>query len=211
MRPVRTLRARGVALAVLLLLLSLPVLSSAQSADDVKAAYAKYEYQIPMRDGVKLFTSVYVPRDTSQKYPIMLSRTPYSVSPYGADAYKTAIGPSPLFQKEGYIFVYQDVRGRWMSEGEYLDVRPHKGRKSGPKDIDESTDTYDTIDWLLKNIPNNSGRVGMWGISYPGFYTATGLMEAHPALVAASPQAPIATGSSATTFITTEHSGCRTR
>jgi uncharacterized protein len=162
------------------------------NAAEVKAAYAKYEYQIPMRDGVKLFTAVYVPRDTSQKYPILLNRTPYSVAPYGADAYKVTIGPTPLFQKEGYIFVYQDVRGRWMSEGTYMDVRPHKDHKSGATDIDESSDTYDTIDWLVKNVANNNGRVGMWGISYPGFYAAMGIMEAHPALKAASPQAPIA-------------------
>jgi putative CocE/NonD family hydrolase len=168
------------------------VVLHAQSSDEVRAAYVKHEYQIPMRDGVKLFTSVYVPKDASQKYPILLNRTPYSVGPYGADAYKMSIGPSPLFQKEGYIIVYQDVRGRWMSEGTYMDVRPHKPNKSGPTDIDESSDTYDTIDWLIKNIPNNNGRVGMWGISYPGFYAAMGVMEAHPALKAASPQAPIA-------------------
>ncbi|MFL6212896.1 MAG: CocE/NonD family hydrolase [Blastocatellia bacterium] len=165
--------------------------SRAQSSNEVRAAYIKHEYQIPMRDGVKLFTSVYMPKDTSQKYPILLNRTPYSVAPYGADAYKTMIGPSPLFQQEGYIFVYQDVRGRSMSEGSFMDMRPHKARKSGPTDADESSDTYDTIDWLVKNIPNNNGRVGIWGISYPGFYTAMGLVDAHPALKAASPQAPI--------------------
>src|SRR5690242_12744293 len=124
------------------------VVLHAQSSDEVRAAYVKHEYPIPMRDGVKLFTSVYVPKDASQKYPILLNRTPYSVGPYGADAYKMTIGPSPLFQKEGYIIVYQDVRGRWMSEGTYMDVRPHKANKSGPTDIDESSDTYDTIDWL---------------------------------------------------------------
>jgi putative CocE/NonD family hydrolase len=179
-------------LAIALVAVSDRAPSRAQSGDDVRAAYVKHEYQIAMRDGVKLFTSVYVPKDTSQKYPILLNRTPYSVAPYGPDAYKMTIGPSPLFQKEGYIIVYQDVRGRWMSEGTYMDVRPHKPNKSGPTDIDESSDTYDTIDWLVKNIPNNNGRVGMWGISYPGFYAAMGIMEAHPALKAASPQAPIA-------------------
>jgi putative CocE/NonD family hydrolase len=121
----------------------------------------------------------------------MLSRTPYSVRPYG-DGYKTLLGPSDHFMREGYIFVYQDVRGRWMSEGEYVNVRPHKPKKSGPRDIDESTDTYDTIEWIIKNVPNNNGRVGMWGISYPGFYTSMGLIDAHPALRAGSPQAPIA-------------------
>src|SRR5436305_1128722 len=104
--------------------------SRAQGGNEVRAAYIKHEYQIPMRDGVKLFTSVYVPKDTSQKYPILLNRTPYSVAPYGPDAYKATIGPSPLFQQEGYIFVYQDVRGRSMSEGNFMDMRPHKARKS---------------------------------------------------------------------------------
>ena len=154
--------------------------------------YSKSEQMIPMRDGVKLFTAIYTPKDTSQKYPIMLYRTPYSVAPYGPDAYKDSVGPSSLFQKERYIFVYQDVRGRLMSEGEFENVRPHKSQKSGPRDIDESTDTYDTIEWLLKNVANNNGRVGMWGISYPGFYVSMGTIDAHPALKAASPQAPIA-------------------
>jgi uncharacterized protein len=163
----------------------------AQQSDEVKATYAKFEHMIPMRDGVKLFTSVYSPRDTSHKYPILLSRTPYSCSPYGPEAYKETIGPSPLFQKEGYIIVYQDVRGAYMSEGTYVNMRPQNDKKTGPKDIDESSDTYDTIDWLVENIPNNNGRVGMWGISYPGFYTAVGAIDAHPALKAASPQAPI--------------------
>jgi uncharacterized protein len=162
----------------------------AQQAFDVKANYAKSEHMISVRDGVKLFVSVYSPRDTSRNYPILLCRTPYSCSPYGPDAYKETIGPSPLFAKEGYIIVYQDVRGAWMSEGTYVNMRPQNDKK-GPKDIDESSDTYDTIDWLVKNVPNNNGRVGMWGISYPGFYTAVGAIDAHPALKAVSPQAPI--------------------
>ena len=164
----------------------------AQEASDLRASYIKSEHMIPMRDGVKLFTSVYAPRDTSRKYPIMLNRTPYSVSPYGPGEYKESLGPSMLFAEEGYIFVYQDVRGSHMSEGEYVNVRPYKVKKSGPSDIDESTDTYDTIEWLIRNVPNNNGRVGMWGISYPGFYVSMGMIEAHPALKAASPQAPIA-------------------
>jgi putative CocE/NonD family hydrolase len=180
---------------VLLALFSVHVTAqqqAASAASEVRASYEKSEYQIPMRDGVKLFTVVYSPRDKSRKYPILLNRTPYSVGPYGPDAYKTSLGPSPLFMKEGYIFVYQDVRGRYMSEGEFVNMRPHKEQKSGPTDTDESTDTYDTIDWLIKNVPNNNGRVGMWGISYPGFYVAVGMIDAHPALKAASPQAPIA-------------------
>ena len=144
-----------------------------------------------MRDGVKLFTSVYVPKDKSQQYPILLNRTPYSVRPYGPD-YKESIGPSELVAKEGYIIVYQDVRGRFMSEGEFMDVRPHNPKKSKPADVDESSDAYDTIEWLLKNVSGNNGRVGMWGISYPGFYAAMGMIDAHPALKAVSPQAPIA-------------------
>ncbi|HEX5888337.1 MAG TPA: CocE/NonD family hydrolase, partial [Pyrinomonadaceae bacterium] len=159
---------------------------------DVKAFYNKTEQLIPMRDGVKLFTAIYTPKDQSQKYPIMLNRTPYSVNPYGPNAYREALGPSDHFQKEKFIFVYQDVRGKFMSEGEWVEVRPYKPKKNGPKDIDESSDTYDTIEWLLKNVPNNNGRVGMWGISYPGFYTSMGVIDAHPALKAASPQAPIA-------------------
>ena len=158
----------------------------------VKENYTKYEYQIPMRDGLKLFTAVYVPKDQSKKYPIMMDRTCYSVGPYGADAYKPTLGPSTLFLKDGFIFVYQDVRGRFMSEGIYEEMTPEKEVHKTKKDVDEGTDTYDTIDWLIKNLPNNNGKVGVWGISYPGFYTTTALLSRHPALVAASPQAPIA-------------------
>jgi uncharacterized protein len=176
------------------------------AADTIRARYTKNEIQIPMRDGVKLFTAVYVPKDAPtaaskdgdvtkdgvKGYPIMLTRTPYSVAPYGIDSYRAGLGPSELFSKDGFIFVYQDVRGRYMSEGEWLEMTPHRAVKSGPKDVDESTDTYDTIDWLIKNIPNNNGRVGLYGTSYPGFYAAAGIIDAHPALKAASPQAPIA-------------------
>ena len=179
-------------LALLLLLVSPHALRAQQQPADLKARYEKHEYRIPMRDGVKLFTSVYAPRDRSRPYPIMLSRTPYSVAPYGGDKYRDALGPSTLFSDEGFIFVYQDVRGRFMSEGQFVDVRPHNPDKRTPTDIDESSDTYDTIEWLVKNVPNNSGRVGVWGISYPGFYTSMGVIGAHPALKAASPQAPIA-------------------
>jgi uncharacterized protein len=161
-----------------------------QGKEAILAGYTKHEYRIPMRDGVKLFTSVYVPKDDSKQYPFLMCRTPYSVGPYGIDKYKDNLGPSALFGKEGYIFVYQDVRGRWMSEGEFVNMRPHNPKK-GPKDIDESTDTFDTIDWLVKNVKNNNGKAGQWGISYPGFYTAAGMIDAHPALKASSPQAPI--------------------
>ncbi|MFN0110498.1 MAG: CocE/NonD family hydrolase [Blastocatellia bacterium] len=170
---------------------SLPT-SSAQTAFSIKDNYTKHEYQIAMRDGVKLFTSVYAPKDTSQKYPMVMQRTPYSVAPYGAEAYRNQLGPSSLFAKEGFIFVYQDVRGRTMSEGDFAWMRPYKPKKASATDADETTDTWDTIEWLLKNIPNNNGRVGMWGISYPGHYAAQALIDPHPALKAVSPQAPMA-------------------
>jgi uncharacterized protein len=160
----------------------------------VRENYSKFEFRIPMRDGVKLFTSVYVPKDAitdNRTYPIMLQRTGYSVAPYGLDQYRAALGPSELFAREKFIFAYQDIRGRYLSEGEYVVIRPHKPVKSGPKDIDESTDTYDTIDWLIKNLPNNNGKVGMYGISQPGFYATAGMIDAHPALVAVAPQAPV--------------------
>jgi putative CocE/NonD family hydrolase len=158
----------------------------------VKEHYQKFEYQVPMRDGKKLFTSIYVPKDQSKDHPFMMDRTCYSVAPYGTDKYKSDLGPSPLFLHDNYIFVYQDVRGRWMSEGIYEEMTPELKSHKKPEHVDEGTDTYDTIDWLLKNIPHNNGKVGVWGISYPGFYTTTALLSRHPALVAASPQAPIA-------------------
>ena len=164
---------------------------SSQGLEYVKTNYTKYEHYILMRDGVRLFTAVYVPKDRSNLYPILLKRTPYSLKPYGEDAYDENIGPSPSFAKEGYIFVFQDVRGRWMSEGEFEHLRPYRPVKVSPKDIDESTDTYDTIDWLVKNVAGHNGRVGMWGISYPGFYATAGMIDAHPALKAVSPQAPV--------------------
>lgn len=154
----------------------------------VEQAYEKRSVSIPMRDGVKLYTTIYSPRDKTKTYPFMINRTPYSVRPYGDGQYSGRIAPSVYMQNEGYIFVHQDVRGRWMSEGKYDNMRPHV---EGDEAIDESSDTYDTIEWLLKNVPNNNGKVGQWGISYPGFYTAAALPEHHPALVAASPQAPI--------------------
>ncbi|MDB5021113.1 MAG: X-Pro dipeptidyl-peptidase, partial [Pedobacter sp.] len=164
----------------------------AQQTDSayVRENYTKIERSIPMRDGVKLFTAIYIPK-ASGKYPFMINRTPYTIAPYGADKYKTSLGPSSLFLKEGFIFVYQDVRGKWMSEGQFVDVRPHNDNKKGKKDIDESSDTYDTIDWLTKNIPNNNGKAGIYGISYPGFYSTASLPGAHPGLKAVSPQAPV--------------------
>jgi putative CocE/NonD family hydrolase len=169
-----------------------PPRALAQSADQVKARYTKYEYMIPMRDGVRLFTAVYAPKDASQTYPFLLTRTPYSVSPYGVDNYRASLGPSEQFEREGFIFVYQDARGRYMSEGEFQQVRPFIPDKKSAKDVDESTDTFDTIEWLLKNVANHNGRVGMIGISQPGFHVAESIIDSHPALKAASPQAPTA-------------------
>ncbi len=154
----------------------------------VAQQYSKTEYRIRMRDGVHLHTVVFAPRDRSKTYPIILNRTPYSCQPYGLENYPNRIGPE-ILQSEGYIFVKQDVRGRWMSEGTFDNMRPHV---SGTSNIDESSDTYDTIQWLMDNLDNHNGKVGIMGISYPGFYAAAALPEAHPALVASSPQAPIA-------------------
>jgi putative CocE/NonD family hydrolase len=166
----------------------------ATGAAAVRESYTKFEYRIAVRDGVKLFTSVYIPKDVfteGKTYPIMLMRTPYNVGPYGIEMYRASVGPSDLFQREKFIFAYQDVRGRFMSEGDYSIIRPHKPVKSGPKDTDESTDTYDTVAWLVQHVPGNTGKVGMWGISQPGFYATAGMIEAHPALVAVAPQAPV--------------------
>jgi uncharacterized protein len=175
--------------------LSLGRLASGEGEDEqesaVRAHYTKYEYKIPMRDGKRLFTSVYVPRDTSRPYPFLITRTPYSVAPYGPDAYRPGLGPSPEFQEAGYIFVYQDVRGRNMSEGTFVEMRPHIDHKTSSSDVDESSDMHDTVDWLLKNVPNNNGKVGIWGISYPGFYTSASIIDSHPAIRAASPEAPM--------------------
>jgi putative CocE/NonD family hydrolase len=191
-------------LAAILSLLVLPILLAqsqelppqktpeAERAEYFHAHYTKYEYRIPMRDAVRLFTAVYVPKDATQRYPILLLRTPYTVSPYGSDNYFNPDSSFEKFAKEEFIFAYQDVRGRNKSEGEYVNVRPYLPVKHGPNDVDESTDTYDSIDWLIKNVSGNNGKVGIWGISYPGFYAAMAAIDAHPALKAASPQAPIA-------------------
>lgn len=172
-----------------LLTVGLPIITLAQQPPSIEARYAKSEIRIPMRDGTQLFTAVYVPRDTSRNYPIMMTRTPYSVGPYGATAYPRSLGPSPRFADEGFIFVYQDVRGRFMSDGNFVHMTPWRGT-AGAISTDESTDAYDTIDWLVKHVPHNNGRVGVWGISYGGYFTAASLVNAHPALKAASPQAP---------------------
>jgi len=172
-----------------------PAKEQQELASYIRDNYKKMEVMIPMRDGVKLFTSIYVPISEREKYPILLNRTPYSVAPYGKDKdgkdqFKTSLGPDPQFARAGYIFAYQDVRGRWKSEGKFVDVRPDIDN-TDRSHTDESTDAYDTIDWLIKNVPNNNGRVGTYGISYPGFYTSAGSIDSHPALKACSPQAPV--------------------
>lgn len=160
-----------------------------QEEFDIKANYTKQEYMIPMRDGIKLFTQVYTPNDKSQTYPILLFRTPYSVQNYGVTNYRPYLGPNPLYAGEGFIFVYQDVRGKFKSEGEFVVMKPHQLNKQSARDTDESSDTYDTIEWILETIPNHNSRVGQWGISYPGWQTVMGMIDAHPALKASSPQA----------------------
>ena len=157
----------------------------------VKDNYTKKEVSILMRDSIQLHTTIYSPKDKSKTYPILLMRTPYSCQPYGPLEYREMIGPNVHLMKEGNIIVYQDVRGRWMSEGTYDNMRAYIPNKKSNKDIDESSDTFDTIDWLIENIENNNGNVGTWGISYPGFYATYSAIDAHPALKAVSPQACI--------------------
>ena len=188
------LRSRAVVLALTITAAACcPSPGAAQSkpgAVDPKMHYTKYEHYIPMRDGKKLFTSIYVPKDSSQPYPFLMMRTPYSVAPYGVDQFRTQLGPTEAFDKAGYIFVMQDVRGRYLSEGNFVEMRPHIDNPSSA-DFDESTDTYDTVEWLLKHVPNNNGRAGIWGISYPGFFTSASIIDSHPAIKAASPEAPM--------------------
>lgn len=180
---------------VFVFLVLLPTMLAAQAIDEpgsdyIREHFTKYEHRITMRDGARLFTAVYVPKTCAEPYPILLLRTPYSVRPYGVDQYPDKLGPSEHLMKDGFIFAYQDVRGRMMSEGTWTEIRPHNADK-GPTDTDESSDTWDTVEWLISNVPCNNGKVGMWGSSYPGFYTAAGMIDAHPALKAVSPQAPV--------------------
>ncbi len=174
------------------LFFAVPLLAQNQDSIYMRTHYDKVEYQIPMRDGVNLFTVVYVPKDKSKTYPILLNRTPYNASSY-AD-FKTHSHPSKYLVQDGYILAFQDVRGRYMSEGQYNNMTPNipGNDVKNKKAVDESSDTWDTIDWMLKQVKGNNGKVGIYGISYPGFYSAAALPDAHPALKAASPQAPIA-------------------
>ena len=173
-----------------------------EPADWVRTHYNKQEVMIPMRDGAKLFTAIYTPKDTSKTYPILMKRTPYSSGPYGPDQFPSQF-QNKYLATEGYIFVNQDVRGRYMSEGEFVDVRPYnppsatepvkKGKKTKKETpvIDEATDTYDTVDWLLEHLAQDNGNVGVYGISYPGFYSTMAILAKHPAIKAVSPQAPV--------------------
>ncbi len=178
--------------------------ASADAADatapkrDLHALYTKYEYRIPMRDGTRLFTVVYVPKDSSKTYPFLVNRTPYSAGVYadgelhyGEDWFPQSIGPSKEFEDAGYIFVKQDVRGRYMSEGKWVEMTPHVNPQRAAGEGQESQDMYDTMEWLLKHVPNNNGKAGIYGISYPGFYTSASIIDSHPAIKAASPQAPV--------------------
>ncbi|HEY6900907.1 MAG TPA: CocE/NonD family hydrolase, partial [Puia sp.] len=158
----------------------------------IRQNYYKIEQYIPMRDGVKLFTSIYIPKDTTEQHPILMTRTPYSCAPYGTNNWKNfSASYLRYYLREGYIMVTQDVRGRWMSEGQFVDVRPFNKDKKSNTDIDEASDTYDAIDWMVRHLPHNNGRVGVFGISYPGFYSTMAAASAHPALKAVSPQAPV--------------------
>jgi putative CocE/NonD family hydrolase len=167
--------------------------SNSQDSAWIRDNYTKKEVYIPMRDGIKLFTSVYLPKDVTEKHPVLMTRTPYSCSPYGEQNFTTNLWTRHwrYYARENYIIVIQDVRGRWMSEGEFVDIRPFNPDKKTNADIDEASDTYDTIDWLVKNISNNNGNVGVFGISYPGFYSTMAALSGHPALKAVSPQAPV--------------------
>ena len=180
--------------AFLYLLIALsPCIACAQTGPDtgfVRANYVKAEVFIPMRDGVRLYTAIYSPKDTSEAYPILMSRTPYSCRPYGSESYRPRIGPNNGLMKDKYIFVYQDARGRFKSEGKFVEMTPAIDVKKSTSDVDESSDTYDTIDWLLQHTHNN-GKAGIYGISFPGFYSSAALPDAHPALKAVSPQAPM--------------------
>jgi putative CocE/NonD family hydrolase len=191
-------------------LVSSPIVTADDWGRALREHYTKREVAIPMRDGVRLHTDVWVPKapawtpsaSATHSWPILLVRTPYSVQPYGVEnapdpqspRVRARFAPSAELLQSGYIFVHQDVRGRLMSEGTFVDVRPVEPAEKKKRDrtvIDESTDAWDTIDWLVTNVPENNGRVGIWGISYPGFYAAQAGIDAHPALKAISPQAPV--------------------
>ncbi len=165
--------------------------NQANAQFDIQGRYTKIERMIPMRDGVHLFTAIYIPKDNTELHPILMERTPYSCNPYGETLFPFSLSRNRSFIDENYIFVFQDVRGRYMSEGKFKEVTPFIVNKKYVSDVDESSDTYDTVDWLLKNIEGNNGNVGLYGISYQGFYATASLPNAHPAIKAVSPQAPV--------------------
>ena len=174
------------------LLSSFNLLAQKTDSTWVRDHYYKLEKMISMRDGIKLFTAFYIPKDSSEKHPILFNRTPYSAAPYGENQLSPRLYGSYWinYLKEGYIIAIEDVRGKYMSEGEFVDVRPFNPNKKN-KEIDEASDTYDAIDWMVKNVAGNNGRVGVFGISYPGFYSTMAALSNHPALKAVSPQAPV--------------------
>lgn len=179
-------------LFLLLFLTPLIVFADAKDSVWIRENYTKTEVYIPMRDGKKLFTAIYIPKDKTEKHPFLINRSPYSITPYGEDTFRAFWNNHyATYLKENYIMVWQDVRGRYMSEGEFEDIRPYEANKKGKKQTDEASDTYDTIEWLLANVPNNNGKAGIFGISYPGFYATMGALSQHPAMVASSPQAPV--------------------
>ena len=176
---------------LLLLWISIAQAQTDQDSAWIKDNYTKLEQYIPMRDGIRLFTTLYIPNDKSEKHPVLMMRTPYSCAPYGKEFSSRLWGGHwKYYARENYIIVVQDVRGKWMSEGEFVDVRPFNKNKTGTE-IDEASDTYDAIDWIIKNTAGNNGNVGIFGISYPGFYATMAAASNHPALKAVSPQAPV--------------------
>jgi putative CocE/NonD family hydrolase len=168
-----------------------PIAAAPNSQEALKQKYDKKEVYITMRDGVKLFTSIYTPKNTAVKHPILINRTPYNIEPAGPQSFNFFVQGYSRYTEGEYILIFQDVRGRHMSEGSFEDIRPIVAVKNNEKDIDESTDTWDTVDWLVKNVDGNNGNVGIFGISYPGFYSTMGIIVAHPAVKAVSPQAPV--------------------
>lgn len=174
-----------------LVCLSVFTIALAQNESEwIEANYTKREVMIPMRDGVRLYTAVYEPVSSDAKAPVLMTRTPYKAGPYGKGMDKRLSGIWHLYAKEKYIFVVQDVRGRWKSEGEFVNVRPFIHNKKG-KEVDEASDVYDTVEWLLKNIGNNNGKVAVIGSSYSGFYSLMAGLSGHPAIKVVVPQAPV--------------------
>jgi putative CocE/NonD family hydrolase len=178
-------------LVIIFILMTVVYTSYSQSVESLKQKYDKQEVYITMRDGIRLFTSIYTPKNSAEAHPVLLNRTPYNIEPGGPAGFNFFMQTYRRYTDDNYIMVFQDVRGKYMSEGEFEDIRPVIPEKKSNKDTDESTDTWDTVDWLVKNIGNNNGKVGIFGISYPGFYSTMGLINAHPAVKAVSPQAPV--------------------